>query len=477
MLEHLLRYLPSRIAPALSGVIVLAVLTRILPTEEYGRLALGTALMIMLQSVFMQWLSLGLIRFHAAEKNNEAKNIISASVAMLFFLEAPFVLAICSMVAFFVFDSWADRNIVFIAFIYYLAFSLFNLSQRQHVSNFFSARFSRNSVFQSTLSGSLAILLPLFIAPTAIYALTGITLGLVFALVIDSAATSNLLRLSLANTDIMRRIVAFAWPTIPQAGLVSVIGRIDRFILTAIVGVGAVGQYNAGFSLVDQVISSIFLLVALVAHPMAISKYEQESPQTLRLQLSNNLSLMIGLGLPASLGLIAVKSELSQIILGQAFVQSATDLIPIFVAALFISGIKDHYIAHSFHLAKKMWLPIIILVPVAIGSIVANYMLIPDFGIMGAAYVMLVSQSVALVLSYLLTKWAIPMPFNLLDTSKIILATIFMSVIIFSLPDMQIWISLGIKIFVGITSYIVIIFIFNPSSIRQQALDFFDKQT
>jgi len=459
--------MPSRIAPALSGVIALAVLTRLLPVEEYGRFALCTASMTMLQAAFTQWLTLGIIRFHAAAHTEQEKSRIIASVAALFVIEAPAVLLICVVVAFFSFDAVEDRHIILLSFLYYLAFSLFTISQRVHVSSFRSARFSLMSVFQSMASASFAILFSYIIAPTATFAIVGMILGYLCASVLDIRNTRDFLHPYAFEFKEMYRVFKFAWPTIPQSGLAALIGRIDRFILAALVGAEAVGQYNAGFSLADQAISSVFLLVALVTHPLAISAFEHKSVDAFRAQLEKNITLMVGIALPAAVGLCAIASELSKIVLGESFRNSAIELIPVLVAALFISGIKDHYIAHSFHLAKKMWLPVAALVPIAAVSVLANYLLIPRFGIFGAAYVMLGAQLCALVLTYILSRWAVPFPFPVADIAKICAAAGMMGGILYVLPERSVWISLSTKLVLGVLCYGVALCFLNPSSIRQ----------
>jgi len=426
--------------------------------------------MMLLQAMFTQWLSLAIVRFYTAPDEEQEKNGILASVAVLFSFEVPIVFMICVIVAFAAFETNADRTIILLSFMYYLAFSLFTLVQRLHVARLRSGHFSVNSVIRAVLSTLFAVGLPYFISPTATYAIVGMILGFLIAGLLDARTMISLFRFSLANTETMKRIVRFAWPTIPYAGFVTLIARIDRFILGAIVGAAAVGQYNAGYALANQVISSIFLLVALVAHPMAVSAFERESPEALKSQLGNNILIMVGLALPAAVGLFAVRSELSYIVLGEAFRQSAIDLMPVLVSALLLSGIKEHYIAYSFHLAKKMWLPVVALAPVAIGSVTANYLLIPDFGIIGAAYVMLGAQIVALALSYALSFRAVPMPIPLIELSKICVAATIMGILVFSVQEMPIWLSLITKITIGIISYLAAILLLNPAGIRQQLL-------
>lgn len=463
-----MKYLPSRVAPAISGVIVLAALTRTLPIEEYGRFALCTASMMMLQAVFMQWLSLGIIRFHTAATPKQHKRELAASVSVLFGIETPIVFGFCCIAAFAFFEEISDRIIIMLSFIYYIAFSLFNLIQRLHIANLQSMRFSLMATVQTVLSGSFAIFLPWFIFPSASFAIGGMILGLLIACALDFKTTGNFFRLSFARHDVMKRVLQFSWPIIPQSGLAILIGRMDRFILTIFIGTEAVGQYNAAFSLVDQALSSLFLLVALIAHPLAISTYGAGNPQALNDQLNKNLTLMLGLALPAGVGLCAIRSELSGIILGEGFRQTASDLIPALTTALIMAGIKDHYIAHSFHLARKMWLPIIMLLPVATASILANYLLIPGYGVMGAAYVMLGAQASALILGYILTRWAVPMPVPLIDITKISIAAGTMGALLHILPEAPVWISLGTKLVLGVMCYSTIVLILNPTNIRQK---------
>lgn len=73
--RYLLGYLPVQVAQALVGFGSVAVFTRLLPADDYGRYALVIAAMSLTHILVFTWLEAAVARFHArAERRGGCAN-------------------------------------------------------------------------------------------------------------------------------------------------------------------------------------------------------------------------------------------------------------------------------------------------------------------------------------------------------------------------------------------------------------------
>ncbi len=111
-----------------------------------------------------------------------------------------------------------------------------------------------------------------------------------------------------------------------------------------------------------------------------------------------------------ALGLIMISESMFAIFVGVDF---RGDSISIFVWASVIAaviGVKSFYFDIAFHLAKRTIYLIYISAFAAVINIILNFLLIPEFGIIGACWASLSSMCFAMLLSAVLGRRVFDMP-------------------------------------------------------------------
>jgi O-antigen/teichoic acid export membrane protein len=477
MLRHILFYAPARIIPALLSLMSVAVLTRVMAVENYGYFALATAVLNAGQAFLNQWLCQGIMRFYPAasrtgeDEGGEADAKVArlfAACGVLFWITSLFVLVTGAVILGGFWHPGTLRTTLLLTVPQYVLFALVSLVLRVHMIRLHSKRYSALQVIQTLFSTGFSLALVAFLAPHPELAVVGVTLGYGVMLALDWRTTRLFLFPTAAPRGEMVQLFRFGWPMMVTAGLGFVISRGDRFILQGLLGPEAVGMYTAGYSLAEQAIAALFMIIVMVSHPMAVQALEQGSREDLDRQLRLNAVWVLALGLPGAVGFALLAPELTRLFLGQAFRQDAVALIPWVAAGTFLASFKAHYLDHAFTLARRNHFLLYALVPTALVNLGLNFWLVPRFGILGAAYASVISYSMSLILTWLMTVRVFPMPMPWREVTKMVLATLVMAGGVLMVPPLAPLPSLMAKAAGGGVLYISLIVMMNLGGMRQK---------
>ena len=328
MLKHILFYAPARIVPAMLSLVSVAVYTRVMAVEDYGYLALATAILNAGQALLNQWLCQGIMRFYPGARDDGARNALFAACGVLFWGTSLGVLVCGGLILGGFWQPGVLRTTLLMTVPQYVLLALTSLVLRVHMTRMESKRYSLLQVIQTLASTGCSLALVLFLAPHPALAVLGVTIGYALLLVLDWRITRVFLWPSGLPREEMKRLFHFGWPVIVTAGLGFIISRADRFILQLLLGPEAVGMYTAGYSLAEQAIAALFMMIVMVSHPMAVQALEAGSDADLQKQLRLNATWVIGFGLPGAVGFALLAPELTSLFLGAAFRQDAVALIP-----------------------------------------------------------------------------------------------------------------------------------------------------
>jgi O-antigen/teichoic acid export membrane protein len=348
----------------------------------------------------------------------------------------------------------------------FLLFSLQLLTLRSHMASMASTRYSLLATVQAVCSTALAIGLVVYIAPSPEWVVVGMSLGYAALLIVDWRNVAQFFHFANADKKVMGNIWLFGWPIAATAVLDFSISKGSRFLLQGLLGSEAVGLYTAAYSLAEQAILSVFMIIVMASHPLAVRSLENDDAATIKKQLEHNALWIFGLGLPAAVGFAFLAPEMAGLFLGENFRGEAVKIMPWVAFATFLSGVKAHYIDHSFHLAKKNTVLLYVLIPAAIFNIAANLVLIPRFGLMGAVYAGCMAYIIAIITTFWAARRVFPLPLPVRGIAKIVLASAAMGAFLASVQVSSLWLSLGIKLLGGIAVYSLCAVILNVEGVR-----------
>ena len=196
------------------------------------------------------------------------------------------------------------------------------------------------------------------------------------------------------RAPLVRALLAYGLPLMLLESLGLVLRLSDRYLIEALMGVEALGQYAASYNLVGYL--DIIVLAALVqaVRPMYMQIFEGEGEPATRAFLHRGLHLYLVLGLPFVAVFSLVSPHLLAFLAGQAYAPG-TVVIPLITFSFLLEGTM-HFLAAGLYIAKEtralmVWGGIATALNLAL-----NVLLIPHFGLLGAASVTIASYAVFL---------------------------------------------------------------------------------
>jgi O-antigen/teichoic acid export membrane protein len=197
----------------------------------------------------------------------------------------------------------------------------------------------------------------------------------------------------------------------------------DRLFLAWHSGEALSGLYGASADLTRQIIQMPAGSLAAAAFPIAVNSLAQYGTSKAKEQLQYFGKILLAVSVPAAIGLSLTTPYLASFLLGPAFRDTASSIVPMLAAGWLFQCITQYYVHVSFHLAKRPeWSLLQGLTSVAI-NIVCIWPLTNAWGLQGTAASFMISEACGLVMGLVLTRFAYPLPYLLGPMARTLLAS------------------------------------------------------
>lgn len=428
----------------------LAVFSRLLAPEEYGRYALVIAAVGLTDVLTLQWLRLGLLRFLAsAQVARQALIGTALTTTVRLAAAASAVFAIGLVVI------QPDRQVWGLmaagVAVYWLQ-AFFDFNQEYARADLAPVRYGAAALTRTLLSlgvGTGLVLLG--------WGALGLLVGLVVAFAASLLVFGGRLRSSPADFDplLARRLVAYGAPLAVTAALGFVVSSSDRFLLAILVDASAAGQYAIGYDFAQFTLGMLLMIVNLAAYPLAVRALERQGVEAACEQLRHNFTLLVGIGVPAATGMAIIAPNVTMLLLGTSFQDAAAQIVPWIAFAALLAGIKAFYVDLAFQLGQRTIGQVWVMFAAATTNVLLNVAWIPSFGIEGAVFATVVSYVIALAIGWWLARRVFPLPAPSGATLRVLAATVAMAI---AIAPMRAWegawalaaqVSLGAAVYVG----------------------------
>jgi O-antigen/teichoic acid export membrane protein len=463
-----LGYLPVNVVQAVAGFGAIVVFTRLLSPEAYGHYALAFSVAAIAHLVVLTWIETAMARFYAAEEGQDRADLFAtlyrafAVVALL----APLPLGLALVLAP---VGTSLKLAVAAGLVSSVARSLLKLSQERRRAAGDVRGYALFDIVQTGAGFGLGALLAVVgFGAAAPFAGAGAAsaLCLVWAL----GPELKVARTGRFDPRRLRRYAAYGLPISMALILNVALASTDRFVLAAYVGDAAVGAYHASYSLSSRSLDIIFLWLSMAGSPAMIAALEGGGEADLRRTSGHQAALMLLIVIPATAGVALVAAPLAQLMVGPALAGQSAQVMPwIAVGALF-SGLSIHYLNHALTLARRPSLQFVAIAIPAAANVVLCLVLIPRYGLDGAAWATAASYAVGLVGSFFLMRLgvALPVPWGVL--ARVGAATAVMAAVVLQLPALGGALELGLKAALGALVYSVCVLALDAAGVRTQVL-------
>lgn len=262
--------------------------------------------------------------------------------------------------------------------------------------------------------------------------------------------------------------ISYGAPMIPKEFSRSLLANSDKYLLLFFLNPAAVGIYSVAQKICMPIIelTNIFnpTLYPTIAH--AWDKGNREEVEKVYGAIFRYYSII---GIPAMVGIILLGESLLQLLSTMEVAKGGISLVPIFIFGYFLKGYDNslRYILTSAERTDIIGFSVIVSVVI---NIICNVILIPKYGMMGAASATLLAHIfLFLVIVYFVLQHVnIEIPW--ISIFRAILGSAIMAIVLIQIPwEPQLFVKISIYPILGASIYFGIILCLGEISIEEIA--------
>ncbi len=458
-------YLPANIVQGVVGFLTIVIFTRLLSAEDFGRYALAFSVFTLLHVVVFTWLEASMARFWAAQRTPED---LAAHFASLY-RTALGLIAVFVPVAALAIAVWPMDTAMKIAVAVGVAGIPVRCLTKLAQERFRAAGEVRKAArldMAIAVGGLLAGVGLALAGAGAAAPLAGLLIAPLLALPFVLPGEWKRGRGAAVQPDRLRAYAKYGLPIAAGLMLSLVLASTDRFLLAAFMDEAAVGAYHAGYSIANRTLDVMFIWLGAAGAPALIMALERGGPEQLRIAAREQGSIFILVGLPAAVGVALVAQPLSEVLIGQDLRGAVTQVTPWIALSALLSGLCSYYFGQAFVLSRRTGLLLVTVGVPAVANVILNLILIPRFGLLGAAWSTATSFAIGLLTSLILGRgpMAMPVPWRTLGSSA--LACGVMALAVWPLPPLGGVLELMLDASVGAAVYAAVSLALNTAGVR-----------
>ena len=464
-------YLPANIVQAVVGFLTIVVFTRVLSADDYGRYALAFSVMTLAHVAAFSWIEAAMARFWAAQStDHDRAEHISSLYRSTFWIGGAFLLVSLLTVAVWPMDTGFKLAVAAglvgapVRCFTKLAQERFRAAGEVRKAAMLDigmalGGFGVGVGFAYAGAGGASPLLGLLIAP-------------LFALPFVLPGELKLGAGGQVSRSRLRGYAGFGYPIAASLALALVLASTDRFLLAHFMDEAAVGAYHAGYSIANRTLDVMFIWLGAAGAPAMVMALERGGHADLRREARGQADLFVLIGLPSAVGIALVARPMAEFMIGEDLRFAAAQVTPWIAAGAFLSGVTVYYLNQAFTLARKTHLTLIAMAVPALVNVVLNLILIPRFGVVGAAWSTTASLAIGAIASALLAPASMRLPLPWESLIRCGLASAAMAGVVLLLPPIGGFLELVLDAAVGAATYGAVALILNAAGARDLVIGF-----
>lgn len=435
--RHLLAYLPVYLGQALVGFGSVIVFTRLLSAEDYGRYMLVLTGSALISTLVFTWLDAAVARYHArADSRNRLSGHLFTAFRLYLVLAAP--LTLVGAIVLWLIDlpvALKTACAFALAHTVFRAGLMIALETRRAAGQ--AWRYSALESF--TLAGGFGfgVALTVFTHLGAAGPLAGLALASGLAALIDLPVLMKSAHKDRADQSRGRAFLAYGGPVAFSLIFELLLTSGDRFLIAAYLGEAATGAYAAGYAVSDRSLSILFHWLGMTAGPLMIAALEHRGKTEAQAVAQRSAALMGALGFPAALGLALVATPLAGLMIGADLAPQAAAIIPLIALAGLMNGVMTHYFHAAYTLGRRTGTMAVLMTGFAVLNLILNAILIPIWGLPGAAWATVIAYGLALITCAIHGRSIFELPLPAKDWAKAGLACLVLYLGVTQLPDLD----------------------------------------
>jgi O-antigen/teichoic acid export membrane protein len=466
--RSMLAYIPVNLANIVVSFGTVAILTRLLAAEEFGRYATAMVTMHAVHMMVFTWLEAALSRYQARyERENDKANHLK-TLYSLAAVTAIIAIVLLPLIIFMLPLSPPLKTVLGFAVASTCIQVFFNLGMEAHKASERIMRYSFSYTTQTLLSFSLGIILILVTPLREAAPFVGIMVATSLVILIDMFFMLPRMKGGRFQLKKTKLYAAYAIPLSLSLVLSYALNSADIYLIGGFMGDAAVGEYNAGYNLANRSIEIVFIWLSMAVTPLAIIAFEKSGLEVSESIMRNYGATLLWITLPAATGIALVAAD-AGFIMGESVRDNAVKVMPLIAFAGVLNGFINFYIQRAFVLSGATRSFAWVMVPPLVLNIGLNIWLIPIHGIMGAVYATVAAYGIGAILSFIIARRHYPLPLPIKAMAQISFACAIMCAAVISIPWPEAWpdvIRLFAKASIGVTVYGIVCWVMNAANCR-----------
>jgi O-antigen/teichoic acid export membrane protein len=225
-------------------------------------------------------------------------------------------------------------------------------------------------------------------------------------------------------------IIDYAWPLLLTCALTAAMNAADRYQLQWWLGPQAVALYAAALAIGRQPIDILLNALNLGSFTELMKSYDMAGAEAGARLLSRQITMMIGLALPAATGLTLLGPDILRLLFDHRYWTGTAELIPFVSLLALFSGIKTYGYDQGFYMANRVKEQVYSMLPSVIVGVGVSAVLIRFYGLAGAAYGGCIGFGASLLLTVILVRRALPGRLPWVEVAKIVIASLLMAIVV-----------------------------------------------
>lgn len=463
LFEDITKYLPSKLIPFIVSFLALPIITRLFSPAEYGNYVLIISSVYILSSI-TSWVNTSILRFYPAYEKGQKTNVFIATIIKLTFLSilVIFIISFCILL---LVKSFISENLCYlmsIGLIVFISTSFFSIAldflRIKRNINWFSVFFVWKCITTLVFGIMFVVIFDFGVDGLLWGAIlsVGLSLPLLWKIAIGKIRLKSK-SISLKSTIEMAK---YSFPLVIGGLAAWILNLSDRYILNFFKSENEVGIYSISYIISEHSIMILVSLFSMAFNPLAIIIWEKEGKESSQRFLTEGTRYFLILCVPAIVGISVLRDHILNMLSTKDYYEGAK-IIPFVVLGLFFFGLYQRFGAGlSFY--KKTYQSMICVIASGLLNLVLNFLLIPQYGYLGAAITTLVSYAFLLILIIFVSRRFFVWEFPFKTLGRVVFASAIMGIFVYyignSLTSSNV-LNLILAICSGMFIYFILLFL------------------
>jgi O-antigen/teichoic acid export membrane protein len=256
-------------------------------------------------------------------------------------------------------------------------------------------------------------------------------------------AARHIIQNSIARfkTKVIKDLIVYSYPLVFASMSGILLSTIDRYSLNEMGSLPEVAIYSLGFKIGGSIKIFIVTSVQLALTPMMLKRIND--PENKRFYSKILTYFSFGL-MWVILGISVFSREIILLIAKSPEYIEATLIVPIIAMISFFGMAKDTVVM-GLHVHKKTKIIGTLIMLAGLANLLLNILLIPKWGIYGAAWASLAAQFILFIITYTVAQRSYPIRYEMGKIALIIIIGLGLYLLSHLTNDLNIWLSLAVK--------------------------------